>query len=236
MKCRSFPDYVVFDDTEPCPYLEGEVARMPLSIPGRPMTGEEADRRFASGQRRSGEFVYSTECPSCRACQPIRLDVDHFRPNATQRRVWRRGNSVFRSIISPLVSDPQRVRLYNAHRRGRGLERERPVDVETYAWGLGRSCFEAFEIDYFVDDRLTGVAICDRGKQSMSAVYTFYDPLFLKFSPGTYSILRQIEYCRENQIRYLYLGFYIAKSPHMSYKSNFSPHERLCEGEWIAFE
>lgn len=209
---------------------------MPLAIPARPMTGEEADRRFAAGQRRSGEFVYSTACPTCKACQPLRIDVEKFVPNSSQRRAWRRASKLITPRISPLTNDPAHIRLFNLHRQSRGLERDSPADSESYSWGLGRSCFEAFEIDYFVADQLVGVAICDRGQNSMSAVYTYYDPAYLKYSPGTYSILRQIEYCREHQMQFLYLGFYIAESPHMAYKSNFRPHQRLLNGTWTEFE
>ena len=236
VKSRTFQDYIVYDDTEPCPYLPGQTARMPLAIPSRPMTGDEADRRFAAGQRRSGEFVYTTECPSCNACRPLRVDVGKFRPNSSQRKAWRRGVPLIRSAVAPLANDQQHIELFNLHRQSRGLERATPVDMESYSWGLGRSCFDAFEIDYFIEDRLMGVAICDRGRTSLSAVYTYYDPAFLKYSPGTYSILRQIEYCRENQMQFLYLGFFIAQSPHMAYKSNFRPHQRLCGGQWTEFE
>ncbi len=209
---------------------------MPLAVPGQAMTGQEADRRFAAGQRRSGEFVYSTECPACNACQPIRIEVAKFLPNSSQRRALRHGNQQFKSVIGPLVNDQSRVDLFNLHRRVRGLERDAPVDLESYSWGLGRSCFEAFEIDYFFHDRLSAVAICDRGENSLSAVYTYYNPEVSRWSPGTYSVMRQIEFCRENQLQYLYLGFFIAESSHMSYKSNFRSHQRLIGGKWLEFE
>jgi arginine-tRNA-protein transferase len=200
------------------------------------MTGEEADRRFASGQRRSGEFVYSTQCPGCQACEPLRLDVNKFQASSSQRRAWRRGLAAFTVEFGPLVNDEARVELFNRHRQGRGLERESPIDLESYAWGLGRSCFDAFEIDYYFAGQLSGVAICDRGGNSLSAVYTYYDPALLRLSPGTFSVLRQIEFCRENGLQYLYLGFFIAESKHMAYKSNFRPHERLIGGKWLEFD
>lgn len=209
---------------------------MPLAIPSQFMNGNEADRRFAAGQRRSGEFVYTTDCPACNACQPIRVDVEKFRPNSSQRKAWRRCVPMITAVVAPLTNDQRHIDLFNLHRQARGLERESPVNMESYSWGLGRSCFSAFEINYFMADRLMGVAICDRGQISLSAVYTYYDPAFLAYSPGTYSILRQIEYCRENQMRYLYLGFFIAQSPHMAYKSNFRPHERLLGGQWTEFD
>jgi arginine-tRNA-protein transferase len=235
MNSPTFQDFIIFNETEPCPYLAGRTARMPLAVPGHPLTPAEADRRFAAGQRRSGEFVYSTDCPACQACQPIRLDVRLFRPNATQRRAWRRGNMFFSSVVGPLTSDHVRVDLFNRHRQLRGLAREQPVDLESYSWGLGRSCFDAFELDYYAGDRLCAVAICDRGQNSLSAVYTYFDPQLRGQSPGTYSILKQVEYCRANDLQYLYLGYYIGESRHMVYKAQFRPHQRLQGGQWREF-
>jgi arginine-tRNA-protein transferase len=37
-------------------------------------------------------------------------------------------------------------------------------------------------------------------------------------------------------MRYVYLGFYIADSAHMSYKSQYLPHERLIGGAWRKFD
>ena len=70
----------------------------------------------------------------------------------------------------------------------------------------------------------------------MSAVYTFYDPELTGLSLGTYSILRQVLYCQAHGMDHLYLGFFVAGSAHMKYKSRFRPHERLIDGAWVRFE
>ena len=135
------------------------------------------------------------------------------------------------------MADDQRVALFNKHRKLRGLaKRDADIDVEEYIWGFVRSCFESFEITYWQDDRLVCLAVCDRGNNSMSAVYTFFDPDMKSAGLGTYSILKQIEYCDRNNLRHLYLGYYVAKSPHMQYKSRFVPNERLIDGKWVRFD
>ncbi len=226
-------DIIVFDETEPCPYLPDQIARMPLAMPRAQLTPRQIDERLARGQRRSGEFVYAPRCPHCQACIPVRLDVNRFAPNASQRRAWRKGSAALRVALGPMIVDQARIDLFNRHRHQRGLERGRNIDSEDYAWGFVRSCFESFEISYFYDDRLVGVALCDQGEQSLSAVYTYFDPEFARLSPGVFSILTQIEYCRQTDRRYVYLGFFIAESPHMSYKRLFLPQERLVQGRWI---
>lgn len=206
-------------------------------MPMGKITPEQADMRLAEGHRRTGEFIYQTNCPSCKACEPIRLDAEVFEFSRNHRRVIKRGDARFRQQIGQLKADSARVALFNKHRRLRGLaKRDKDIDTEEYIWGFVRSCFESFEISYWSDDQLICLAVCDRGKDSMSAVYTFFDPDIKSASVGTYSILKQIEYCRAKQLKHLYLGYYVQDSPHMQYKSRFVPNERLIDGEWVRFD
>ncbi len=230
-------DVTVYDEQEPCPYLDSRQARLPLQIPGQRVTPLQTDQRLALGQRRTGEFVYSTCCDGCSACEPIRLPVNRFRFSRTHRRTLRRNDRLLTPYIGPVVVDHSRIELFNLHRRLRNLgRRESNIDGEEYAWAFQRSCFDTFELSYSLDGRLVCVAICDQGENSMSAVYTYYDPRRAALSLGTWSILRQIEYCRQTGRDYLYLGFYIADSPNMSYKARFLPHERLIDQGWRPFD
>jgi len=230
-------EIVVFDTPHACSYLPGRIARLPYRHPIARLTPEQFDQRLAEGDRRSGVFLYRTQCPACRACQPIRLDVEKFQPARTQRRMERRGDELLTVQIGRPVVDDCRVRLFNLHRDGRGLAAgEAVLDKQSYAEFLAESCCETIELTYRHDGRLVAVAIADAGRDSLSAVYCFYDPGFRLLSLGTYSILRQVALCRATGRRYLYLGFFIAESPHMSYKASFRPHQRLIDGAWTDFK
>lgn len=227
-------EIVIFDAPHECSYLPGRIARLPYRHPVELLTPEQFDQRLAEGDRRSGVFLYRTQCPACRACQPIRLDVAEFRPNATQRRMKRKGDELLAVRVAPPIVDRQRVRLFNLHRDGRDLAGgDAPLDEEAYAEFLTHTCCHTLELSYWHGERLVGVAIADAGKLSLSAVYCFYDPSFRLLSLGTYSILRQVELCQASGRQHLYLGFFIAESPHMSYKAAFRPHQRLIDGRWI---
>ncbi len=231
-----FRDVTVYDEEEPCPYLEGRLARLPLRIPGNQVSPRQTDTRLADGQRRTGEFVYTTCCLNCSACEPIRIPVHEFRFSRTHRRTVRRNRELLTPYIGPVVVDRVRVELFNRHRRLRDLgRRECNIDCEEYAWAFQRSCFDTFELSWSLGEKLACVAICDQGATSVSAVYTYYDPGLAPLSLGTWSILQQIEYCRQTCRDYLYLGFYISQSPNMSYKARFLPHQRLIDGQWEAF-
>lgn len=237
IKATEANDIVIIDETEACPYLDGQTARMPLRMPLERVRPKQVDERLAEGNRRTGEFIYQTNCPTCNACQAIRLNCFKFEFSRNQRRRISKGNQKFTQRIGPLQSDPQRLNLFNRHRRLRGLaKRDSDIDTEEYIWGFVRSCFESFEISYWLDDQLACLAVCDRGQNALSAVYTFFDPDLSSDSLGTYSILKQIEYCRSNNLKHLYLGYYVAGSRHMEYKSRFAPNERLIDGRWVEFK
>jgi arginine-tRNA-protein transferase len=230
-------EIVVFDALHPCAYLPGRTARLPHRHPVARLRPEQFDERLAAGDRRTGVFLYRTQCPACRACEPIRLDVATFRASATQRREKRRGDRLLEMRLGPPIVDERRVELYNKHRALRGLAQDDgPIDAESYEEFLVNSCCETWELSYWRQRQLVAVAIVDVGRSSLSAVYCCYDPEYPGVSLGTYSVLREVELCRETGRHYLYLGFYIAQSPHMSYKARFHPHERLVDGKWRAFD
>lgn len=230
------PEIVVSDFSHRCSYLPGRTARLPYRHPVETLAPERFDQRLAEGDRRSGVYLYRVACPSCRACQPIRLDVARFKPSATQRRTERRGDERLDVRIGPPIVDRQRVRLFNRHRDGRGLARgDSAIDELSYADFLTNTCCQTLELSYWDAGTLVAVAIADAGQTSLSAVYCFFDPDYSTLSLGTYSVLRHVRLCRETGRQWLYLGFYIAESPHMAYKANYRPHQRLIDGRWTDY-
>jgi arginyl-tRNA--protein-N-Asp/Glu arginylyltransferase len=229
-------EIVVLDEPQPCSYLPGRVAQLPFRQPVSRLLPEQFDQRLAEGDRRSGRYLYRPKCPACQACQAMRLQVARFRPSATQRRMKRRGDAALQVKIAKPVVDDERVRLFNLHRDGRGLAKDdTAIDANGYASFLTQTCCETIELSYWHTDRIVAVAIADLGREALSAVYCYYDPGFEELSLGVYSVLRQIALCQATGRKYLYLGFYIAESPHMAYKAAYRPHERLIAGAWCGF-
>jgi arginine-tRNA-protein transferase len=58
-------------------------------------------------------------------------------------------------------------------------------------------------------------------------VYFFYDPAWRALSPGTFSILVQLEYARARGKPHAYPGYWIAENRSMAYKERFRPFEVL---------
>lgn len=233
----AFPrELVVYDELEPCPYIEGQVARLPLRQPVGALSPEAFDASLAQGDRRTGGLLYRTTCPSCQACEPIRIPAAELRLSRSQRRAWKQNQDLVVEV-GPATFSEQKLALMNRHKLERGLAREgRPLSARSYAGWFLRSCTRTLEMRYKLDGALIGVGILDLGARDMSSVYFYFDPDHSERSLGTFSVLYECAWLARQGGRYHYLGLYAAGSPHIAYKARFYPHERLIEGEWRRFE
>lgn len=225
---------VVYDSPQECPYLEGRVARMPLEYPRRSLSSNDLDQLLAMGYRRTGGMLYRTRCPNCDECVPTRVDVNEFVITKSMRRVLNRCDRELEVSWGPPETDPQRLRLFNEHRRTRELSKNGPVSESEYREFLVSSCVETAELAFWRQKELVGLGIVDVGDESLNAVYTHFDPAFSRYSIGTLAVLMQIQLARQTRRRYVYLGLYVADNSHLNYKERFKPQQRLINGIWVS--
>lgn len=231
---------LVYDGLQGCPYLPGQVARMPLYRQLRRLGLDETDARFAAAERRVGTCLYRTQCPTCSACQGLRIPVDEFRPSRSQRRVLGRWQDRGRIAFGAPSLDEEKLDLFNRHKQERDLasEEDGPMTGLGYASWLVQSCVLTMEMRYYFDDRLVGVGILDLGRTAASSVYFYFDPTaeISRLSPGVFSVLQEVDFCRTTGREFLYLGLYVEDCRHLSYKADYWPHERQVDGVWQRFE
>src|SRR5690606_24549108 len=136
------------------------------------MLSEQAiDDALEAGMRRSGYFLYYTDCPSCRACEPTRLKVSEFKWTDSWRRIRNRGDKTIQVSIGRPEATPEKVELFNRHRNERGLsESGMSYQVEDYVGFLVESSGAwTYELLFYEAERLIAVSIVDCGRSSISA-------------------------------------------------------------------
>jgi leucyl-tRNA---protein transferase len=228
----------VLENIHPCSYLHDRTANMPLILPERHVAPDEFDHLLANGLRRSGYFAYFTACEGCNACEPTRVEIARFRWSYSWRRILKRGDQLLTVHCTEPEFTEEKLQLFNAHRNHRELGLgDREYESTDYEGFLVDTCCDStIELQFRKDDQLVAVSIIDCGAESLSAVYTYFDPAFEKLSLGTYAILKQLQLAEGTGRRYVYLGMYVAQNRHLNYKARFAPQERLVHGQWIAFE
>jgi arginine-tRNA-protein transferase len=226
---------VVSDTVEPCPYLSGQASRMPLRMPLGSVSPDDFDELLAQGDRRFGPFLYRTTCPSCVACEPIRVPVARFAPSRSQRRAQRANADVVVEMSAPTVS-ARHVEIYNRHKHERGLARAEGHTTEAeYRMHLVETCVDTREVRYSLGGRLVAWSILDFGARSASSVYHAFDPDVSARSMGVFSVVAEIELCRKLGLHWYYLGLYVGDCKALAYKATYYPHERRVDGAWRAF-
>ncbi len=184
-----------------------------------------------SGFRRNGNCLYRMNCPDCTACVPIRLESCTLVPDRNQKRVLRKNQDVVVEIAAPEMNG-RNLALLNKF-LGRRFTKSESKTTDYYGHYFMNRMTNTKEFRYLIGEKLIGVAIVDLGREWINGVYFYFDPDEGKRSPGTFNILYLNEFCREHNIPYLYLGYWIKNCGAMKYKANFKPHQILTNGEWI---
>ena len=228
---------VIQDYEEDCVYRPGQTARCPARLPMKRLRPHQLDLLLDEGDQRVGATVFRTNCPTCRACEPVRVDVNAFRPTRSQRRVLNKNLGRIEVTVGlPTLTD-ERVSLWNRHREARGLlTAQSQTDPETYFHWLVVSCAVTLEVSYRLDGQLVAVSLLDLGETSANSAYCYFDPDYSELSLGVFSVLFEIGYVRSLGMKWYYLGLWTSDCAALRYKTNYVPHERFVRGQWERFE
>lgn len=216
-----------------CSYLEDRSARMVFIDPQQPVDQAALSELSRQGFRRSGDFIYRPECHHCRQCLSARVPVGLFAPNSSQKRAIKRNQDLRMEIRPTRQATQVHYRLYERYINQRHYDGDMyPPSREQFDKFLVESCTNSFFIEFWLADRLMCAATCDELDDGISAVYTFFDPDEVSRSLGTFAILKQIEWVKQQGKPFVYLGYWVPEAPKMNYKMQYSPLEILLEGRW----
>jgi len=216
----------------PCSYLSDREARSQVATPSFLITPQVYSELVQHGFRRSGTFTYRPRCDNCQACTPVRIEIDNFNPNRSQRRSWKRHHDLDVTLHT-LDDRPEYFPLYqryqNTRHRDGGMDND---SQDQYRSFLLQSQVDSMLVEFRDEGELRMVSIIDVLADGLSSVYTFYEPDISGSSFGTFNVLWQVELCRKLQLPFLYLGYWIKQSQKMAYKVNFQPLQGLIHGAW----
>ena len=219
----------LIEEPRTCSYLPEQSASLKYRIVQQ-MNAGEYERLLERGYRRFGRQLFRPQCRNCSRCVSIRFCAGEFKPSAGLRRVLRQNRHI--QVRHERVStNPEHVDLYRRYQQfmaeHRGWSEDTISGADYYDSFVAGGAEFASQWIYRDGEELVGVALMDETPNAISLVYFFYDPAWRTLSPGTFSILVQMEYARQRGKAYAYPGYWIAENRSMAYKQRFRPFETL---------
>ena len=170
---------------------------------------DEMDALWANGWRHFGPIFYRyRQCltsAGIRNVQPLRLDVNHFEPDAGQRRVLRKNADLEIRVKTAELLDDRRV-LFDLHKQR--FAENVPNSLEDFLGPAPHAgpC-QTLELGAFLGDRLLAASYLDVGATGVSSIYAFFDPDESRRSLGTATLIWEILLARRTGRRWHYPGY-----------------------------
>ena len=224
----------------PCGYLPDQTWSLRYDLV-RGITAAEYNQRMLRGWRRFGHALFRPECPSCRRCQPLRINVAQFTPGRTMKRVANHNAGELTVRVSrPSVTD-EKLALYDRFHAfqtdNKGWPDRDPESPEEYAEAFVDNPFDNEEWCYYLNGELVGVGYVDVVPDGLSLIYFYYDPAVRDRSPGTWNGLCGLAAAKARGLPWVYLGYFVEGCSSLEYKVRYTPNEVYdwASGEWVAF-
>ena len=218
-----------------CGYLHDRLWSLEYELVSA-ISGREYLDRMLQGWRRFGGMLFRPQCPGCRACQSLRVEVPRFRPSRSQRRAAKINEGQVEVRVGEPSVTRAKLQLYDLFHQHQSLLRGWPEhpdkDAASYRESFVHNPAFTEEWCYYQGDRLIGVGYVDRLPAGLSAIYFFYDPAERHRSLGVWNVLNVLADAARHQLPYVYLGYFVAGCPSLEYKANYRPNQLLGPDGW----
>ncbi|WP_133407114.1 arginyltransferase [Parashewanella tropica] len=226
--------YLGLTQAFPCSYLDDKQEQL-LTLTDTVVEAGLYERMLGLGFRRSGNAIYKPHCPSCSACQSIRIPAIDFKPSRRQKRTLKQNHQFTWRHTTQINSDyyPLYEKYINKRHQDGSMY---PASQEQFDQFLLCDWLNDNYIEVYDEKRLIGVAVIDVLSKNISAIYSFFDPEYHKHSLGSHMILLTIELAKQLNKDYVYLGYQIDACRKMNYKTKYQPYQLLTDAGWLIQE
>lgn len=196
---------------------------MPTNIfTPRGLTAAGLDQQLAAGWRPTGQLVYEMDYIELEAWQlvnliPTRLRLAGHHWSKRQRKLLRANAEVFEVAIRPAVEDAAKDYVYRLYAWKHPDKTQFWYDYHLRAH-TGERFLNTWEVSVSHAGELVAFSFFDLGEKSAYGKMGVYNPAWEAYSLGLYTLLLEVDYCRQLGMDYYYPGYVSPDTPRFDYK------------------
>lgn len=199
---------------------------------------DELDVLLANGWRHFGErfqrYSLNYYNDEIRRVIPLRIDLEKFRLSKSQRRTLNK-NSDMRVEIRPIEIDRHTLLMFRMH--ALRFTHDQPKSLYTFlSENPSKVPTDGMELRVIKDENPLAISFFDLSSSGLSSVYGMFFRSWEHRRLGIFTMLKEIEYAREQGKRYYYSGYAYEGESFYDYKKRFSGLEAFdWHGNWTPF-
>ena len=197
------------------------------------------DVLLADGWRHFGNHFYrynfGVYAGEIRRVIPLRIRIAELKLSKSQRRVLRRNEDLDVEIRPIDITDETHA-LFDKHKQR--FKSGIPNSIYDFiSRDAANSPTNGMELRVKRSGELVAASFFDHGKTSLSSIYGIFNPDETTRSLGIFTMLKEIEYARENSLSLYYHGYAYEGESYYDYKKRFSALEQFdWNGNWLESE
>ncbi|GAA6133412.1 arginyltransferase [Oceaniserpentilla sp. 4NH20-0058] len=216
-----------------CSYLPNQKANSVFLDHKTPPSWQQYSQLTRIGFRRSGDHFYRPHCKTCDACLSCRVGSYEINLQGKRfKRILKKSEHLSYSFVHSHFT-PEHYELYENYINNRHHDGDMyPPSTDQYKGFLVYPAKYSYFLEIRDQDKLIACCVTDALDDGLSAIYTYFDTGYEKYSLGTLAVLLLCKISKEMTLPYVYLGYWVKNSQKMHYKAQFKPLEIFNGENW----
>ena len=183
---------------------------------------DRLDYFLANGYRVLGQALYNSaflraDDGDFYTVLSARLPLSGYSFTKSQRKLLRKNRSLFRFEIGPARKTDAKTWVNDLY--GRKFPRKYCDNLDYFLLNeRGIKAVDTWEIEIYKDDELIGFSFFDLGHESIYSKVGIYDPDFSEYSLGYYTMLEELAFAQDRNMKYYYPGYVVPGCRDFDYK------------------
>jgi len=202
------------------------------------VTRHELDTLLANGWRHFGErfqrYSLNYYKDEIRRVLPLRVRLSEFQLSKSQRRILRK-NADLECTVSPAEITTDIHELFSCHKRR--FTHDIPDSIYTFlSQEPAAAPTDGMMLRVTIGTQLAAASFFELSTHGLSSIYAMFHPHFADRGLGTLTMLKEIEYARNQGKKFYYHGYAYEGESFYDYKKRLSGLEAFdWKGTWFSF-